>query len=52
MMARMRLLGDHVIAGVKRCHMVHEVFQKITVQCEELVMDIACGLHNFRAMSR
>jgi hypothetical protein len=41
-----------VLAGVKRCHVVRDVFQNTAVQFDDLVMEIACGLHTFRAMLR
>jgi hypothetical protein len=43
---------EHVLAGVKRCHIVRDVFRNTAVQFDDLVMEIACGLHNFRAMLR
>ena len=52
MIARIRVLVEHVIAGVKRCRIGHEVFRNTTVHCDDLVMEIACGLHNFRATWR
>lgn len=52
MMSRIRLLVAQVIAGVKRCRIVHEVFRTTTAQCDDLVMEIACGVHNFRTTLR
>ena len=52
MIARIRILVEHVIAGVKRCHIVADVFRNTTAQFDDLVMEIAWGLHNFRATSR
>ena len=48
----MRILIEHVIAGVKRCRIVHEVFRNTTAHFDDLVMEIACGLHNFRTTLR
>jgi hypothetical protein len=50
--ARIRIVVEHVLAGVKRCHIVRDVFRNTAVQFDDLVMEIACGLHNFRAMLR
>jgi DDE superfamily endonuclease len=50
--ARIRILVEHVIAGVKRCRIVHDVFRNTTAHFDDLVMEIACGLHNFRATLR
>ncbi len=47
-----RILVEHVIAGVKRCRIVHDVFRNTKAQFDDLVMEIACGLHNFRATLR
>jgi hypothetical protein len=52
MIARIRILVEHVIAGVKRCRIVHDVFRNTTAHFDDLVMEIACGLHNFRATLR
>ncbi len=47
-----RILIAHVIARVKRCRIVHDIFRNTTAQFDDLVMEIACGLHNFRATLR
>jgi hypothetical protein len=52
MIASIRILVEHVIAGVKRCRIVHDVFRNTTAHFDDLVMEIACGLHNFRATLR
>jgi hypothetical protein len=50
--ASIRILVEHVIASVKRCRIVHDVFRNTTAHFDDLVMEIACGLHNFRATLR
>jgi DDE superfamily endonuclease len=52
MIASIRILVAHVIAGVKRCRIVHDVLRNTTAHFDDLVMEIACGLHNFRATLR
>ena len=52
MIANIRILVEHVIAGVKRCRIVHDVFRNTTAHFDDLVMEIACGSHNFRATLR
>ncbi len=52
MIASIRILVEHVIAGVKRCRIVRDIFRNTTAHFDDLVMEIACGLHNFRAMLR
>jgi hypothetical protein len=52
MISSIRILGEHVIAGVKRCRIVHDVLRNTTAHFDDLVMEIACGFHNFRATWR
>lgn len=52
LISRIRSLGEHVISGVTRCRIVQEVFRNTTSQFSDQVMEIACGLHNFRATLR
>ena len=52
MISRIRILVEHVIAGVKRCRIVHEVLRNTQAHFDDLVMEIACGLHNFRTLLR
>ena len=52
MISSIRILVEHVIAGVKRCRIVHEVFRNTKARFDDLVMEIACGLHNFRTTLR
>ena len=49
MISSIRILVEHVIAGVKRCRIVKEVFRNTTAKFSDQVMEISCGLHNFRA---
>ena len=42
---------ENVIAGVKRCRMVKDVLRLTTEGISDLVMEIACGLHNLRMLS-
>ena len=43
---------ENVIAGVKRCRMVKDVLRLTTEGISDLVMEIACGLHNLRMRCR
>jgi hypothetical protein len=47
-----RILVEHVIAGGKRCRIVHDVLRNTKAHFDDLVMEIACGLHNFRTALR
>ena len=50
--AGVRIEVEHVIAGVKRCRIVKEVLRLTKAGIADLVMEIACGLHNLRVSCR
>jgi len=50
--SRVRIIIEHIIAGIKRCRIVKAVFRNTKQDFDELVLEIACGLHNFRQSSR
>jgi hypothetical protein len=50
--AGVRSVVEHVIAGIKRCRIVKDIFRNTMEQFDDLVMEIACGLHNFRVTFR
>ena len=43
-----RIVVEHVFSGVKRCRIVKDVYRNLKEGFDDLVMEIACGLHNFR----
>ena len=47
-----RVVVANVIAGVKRCRIVKDVLRLTTEGISDLVMEIACGLHNLRVSCR
>ena len=47
-----RVVVENVIAGVKRCRIVKDVLRLTTEGPSDLVMEIACGLHNLRVSCR
>ena len=47
-----RIVAEHVIGGIKRCRIVKDVFRNRKVGFDDSVMEIACGLHNFRTVCR
>ena len=47
-----RVVVENVIAGVKRCRIVKDVLRLTTEGVADLVMEIACGLHNLRVNCR
>ena len=47
-----RIPVEHALAGVKRCRIVKEVFRNTKQGFIDTVMELACGLHNFRSQLR
>jgi hypothetical protein len=47
-----RVVVENVIAGVKRCRIVKDVLRLTTEGISDLVMEMACGLHNLRMSCR
>ena len=52
LVSRVRIVVEHVIAGVKRCRIVTDVLRLTKEGIADLVMEIACGLHNRRVSCR
>ena len=47
-----RVVVENVLAEVKRCRIVKDVLRLTTAGSSDLVMEIACGLHNLRVRCR
>ena len=52
LISSVRVVVEHVIAGVKRCRIVKDSFRNPKEAYEDRVMELACGLHNFRTEHR
>ena len=52
LISKMHITVEHVIRGVKRCRIVKDIFRNTKYGFDDLVMEIACGLHNFRTAYR
>jgi len=52
LISSIRILVEHIISGVKRCRIVKDVFRNTKEFFADQVMEIACGLHNFRTTFR
>lgn len=52
LISSVRVVVEHVIAGIKRCRIVKDRFRNTAEGYDDLVMEIACGLHNFRSYCR
>jgi hypothetical protein len=50
--SKVRIVVEHVISGIKRCRIVKDVFRNTKDGFDDVVMEIACGLHNFRTACR
>ena len=46
------MVVENVIAGVKRCRIVKDVFRNTKAGCSDLAMEVACALHNLRMENR
>jgi hypothetical protein len=46
--ARRRVRIEHVNSSVKRCRIVHDTSRLRKAGVRDLVMEVCCGLHNFR----
>ncbi|MFM7220074.1 MAG: hypothetical protein ACKO21_07660 [Nodosilinea sp.] len=51
-MAGFRVRVEHTIAGVKRCRIVKDTFRNRKDGFSDLVMEVACALHNLRVAYR
>jgi len=47
-----RIMVENSIAGVKRCRIVKDVFRNTKEGFSDLVMEVACALHNLRLECR
>ncbi len=47
-----RIVVENVIAGVKRCRIVKDLLRLTKDGISDMVMEIACGLHNLRVTDR
>lgn len=52
LISRVRVVVEHIISGIKRLHIVKAVFRNTKENYDDLVMLLACGLHNFRSFHR
>ena len=52
MISRVRIVVENVISGIKRCRIVKDTLRLMKENVSDLVMEIACGLHNLRVTFR
>ena len=51
-MSQIRVKVEHAISGIKRSRIVKDILRNTKDGFSDLVMVIACGLHNFRVDHR
>ena len=51
-LARRRIRVEHAIAGIKRNRSVQDIYRNIKENTDDLLMSVACGLHNLRVAYR
>jgi hypothetical protein len=47
-----RIVVEHTLSGVKRCHSVKAIFRNTKAGFSDAVIEIACALHNLRVHFR
>ena len=52
MLSSARIVVEHTLAGVKRCHIVKDVFRNTKPDFSDRVIQVACALHNLRVHFR
>jgi DDE superfamily endonuclease len=52
LLASVRIVVEHSLSGVKRCRIVKDVLRNTKVGFSDLVMEVACALHNLRVAFR
>lgn len=52
MISTARIVVEHTIAGVKRCRIVKDVLRNTKPGFSDMVMEVACALHNLRVECR
>jgi hypothetical protein len=52
LISSVRIVIEHVISGVKRCRIVKDIFRNTKADYDDMVIEIACALHNFRSYNR
>ena len=50
--SRVRIVVENVISGSKRCRIVKDELRLTKEHLSDVVMEIACGLHNLRVTFR
>jgi hypothetical protein len=52
LISKVRIVVENVICGIKRCRIVKDTLRLTRENVSDMVMEIACGLHNLRVTFR
>jgi hypothetical protein len=52
MLSSVRIVVEHSLSGVKRCRIVKDVLRNTKAGFSDVVMEVACALHNLRVEFR
>ena len=52
LISSIRVVIEHILSGIKRCHVVKGVFRNTKEGYDDVAMELACGLHNYRSYCR
>ena len=52
LVSRVRLVVENLLAGVTRCRRVKDIVRLTKAGIADMVMEMACGLHNLRVSCR
>ena len=52
LISSVRIIVEHVMAGGKRCRLVKDVLRLTKTGMADMVMEMACGVHNLRVSCR
>ena len=52
LVSSLRVVIEHILSGIKRCRVVKDVFRNTKEGYDDVVMELACGLHNYRSHCR
>jgi hypothetical protein len=52
LISSVRIVVENVLSGIKRCRIVKDILRLTKENISDVVMEIACGLHNLRVTFR
>jgi len=52
LLSTVRIVVEHSISGIKRCRIVKDVLRNTKKGFSDLIMEVACALHNLRVTFR